>query len=144
MIFQLKHKADAGKYITMSSGDGRLAAMVLFTWDQLMSLTNPSNQFEYFEGKKVQRRLNKARARKFADYMYERMVNKERFVIPPIVLNVLPPGSEWYEKKGKEPPEQMELPYGDLKQKIHNILVSFQTRKNQSHQTRTANHPERS
>lgn len=111
MIFRLKHALPGGRYMTFCSGDGRLCAVTELNWIDLVRICSPSNELTTFEGKPVQRRLNKARARKFAEYLRERILAKERFVIPPLVITVIGPNLTWYSDNGIEWPKEDEKIY---------------------------------
>lgn len=130
MIFRTKYKRDAGRYMTYCSGDGYLSAVVLMEWRHLVGICSNKNRLDSFEGKPVQRSLNKARARKFANYLLERIRNKERFVIPPLVMTMLVPNLSWYSEQGQEWPDEDEKIFspnrGDAK-KVKQVLPAGTT-----------------
>lgn len=106
MIFQLKRELPGGRYMTFCPGDGRLCAVTELNWVDLARICSTANELSSFDGKPVQRRLNKARARKFANYLRDRILAKERFVIPPLVMTVIGPNLSWYTDNGLEWPEE--------------------------------------
>jgi len=103
MIFKTRYEYSGGWYTTFTSGDGRLSASTHMTWSQLLSLCNPGGQLDTYDGKPVQRRVSKARARRFAEYLIDRITNEKRFVIPPLILTILPPSHSDLVEMGLDP-----------------------------------------
>lgn len=100
MIYKTQYEHSGGWYTTIGTGDGRLTALTYMTWFQLNSLCNPSYKLSSYEGQMVQRSVSKARARKIAEYLVERIERQERFVIPPLIMTILPPSYKDLEEMG--------------------------------------------
>lgn len=89
MIYKTKHDVTIKNWIKTMTGY-RTAELIGIEWRQLSSMFPTDGRLKTYDDQIVQRNLNKSRATKFADYLFDRLVNDKRFTIPPVVLTILP------------------------------------------------------
>jgi DGQHR domain-containing protein len=90
MIYRLRREVQIKKWLRALTGY-RSAELITFEWRDIGNLFPAHGRLHDYDGQIVQRNISRARVKKMADYLEERIFSDTRFTIPPIVLTILPP-----------------------------------------------------
>lgn len=89
MIFKLTREVFIKNRLSFNTGF-RQATLMTLRWEDTPRMFPDEGRLEDYDGKPIQRTINKARVKKLAAYLEERILSGERFTLPPIVISVLP------------------------------------------------------
>jgi len=90
MIYTTSSDVVVKKFMTTATGT-KMGAVISLAAQDFMRLCSTRNSRTEYEGERVQRSLNKARARKFGEYLLDRIREKKDFIIPPLLIMLEPP-----------------------------------------------------
>ncbi len=89
MIYVLDRDIELKKFFYHDDGYRR-NAVVAIPWYKLVQMFRDHCRQDDYDGKTVQRNVSRSRVKKMADYLEERILKEERYVIPPVMITMLP------------------------------------------------------